>query len=341
MKETFFIEGMHCATCALRIEKTLSVVEGVQSAVVNFAAEKATVEWDEKKVNSEELAQVVKNVGYELVTDGGLITEGTEKIEGTETLRLKVVGMDSGHCAMIVEQAVKTLPGIKSIEADFPNQRAKIVYETDKTTPEAIQKVILDVGYKPIVEVGEREELEDREKIEREKEVSLLKKKILLGAFISAPVFIGSYPGWFPFVTLIPTVWRLFLLFLLTIPVQFWAGWQFYSGLRLLVKYRTADMNTLIAIGTLAAFFYSTLVTFSLMTNYQLLITPEVYFDVSTIIITLILLGRFLELRAKGQASEAIKKLMGLQPKEATVLLKKDDERLKIPSTKSEILNKS
>jgi Cu+-exporting ATPase len=327
-KETFVIKGMHCASCANTIEKALLKVEGVRSAVVNFAAEKVTVEWDEKDVGVEKMVEMVKKVGYELmVREFGEI----KGIRGTEILRLKVLGMESGHCAMIVEQAVKSLPGIKSMEADFPNQRAKVVYETDKTTPEAIQQVIREAGYKPVVEVrSEKGEVgEDIEKQQREKEVSILKKKIILGALISIPVFLGSYPQWFPFVNIIPVFWRYFLLFLLTIPVQFWAGWQFYSGLRLLIKYRTADMNTLIAIGTLAAFFYSTWVTFSLITNYYLLITPDVYFDVSTIIITLILLGRFLELRAKGQASEAIKKLMGLQPKEATVLLQENDPRAK------------
>jgi len=313
MKQTFEIRGMHCASCAMTIEGALKKVPGVASAVVNSAAEKATIEWDEKKVGVEKLAEVVKSVGYELAVS---VSRG----DGAEILNLKVLGMDSGHCAMIVEQAVKTLPGIKSIEADFPNQRAKIVYETNETTPEVIQKVITEAGYKPMVEEGEREEFEDWERRQREKEISLLKKKIFLGVLISIPVFLGSYPDWFPFVALIPMVWRIFLLFLLTLPVQFWAGWQFYRGLVLLFKYRTADMNTLIAIGTLAAFFYSVFVLVALITNYQLPITPEVYFDVSTVIITLILLGRFLELRAKGQASEAIKKLMGLAAKTARVV---------------------
>lgn len=323
MKETFSLKGMHCISCALRIERALNKIEGITSAVVNFAADKVTVEWDEEKIGPEKLAQTVKGVGYELVVhDETQKSEiGNRELEkGTAILRLKVLGMDSGHCAMIVEQAVKTLPGVKSVEADFPNQRAKVVYETDKTTPEAIQNVIVDAGYKPIPEEGEREELDDKERKEREKEVSTLKKKIILSTIISIPVFLGSYPEWFSFVNIISLTERYFLLFILTIPVQFWAGWQFYSGLRLLVKYRTADMNTLIAIGTLSAFFYSTAVTFFRDFFTQGGLPAAVYFDVSTIIITLILLGRFLELRAKGQASEAIKKLMGLAPKTARVV---------------------
>jgi len=246
-----------------------------------------------------------------------------------QIVSLKVLGMDSAHCAMIVEQAIKTLPGIEKVEVDYNNARARLVYQAEKVNVAAIKKVISDAGYKPMVEEGKREEMEDKEKQEREKELATLRKKILVGVLISIPVFLGSYPNWFPFVTIIPDFWRNFILFLLTIPVQFWVGWQFYRGLVLLVKYKTADMNTLIAIGTLAAFFYSTAATFFPGFFERGGLSADVYFDTSTIIITLILLGRFLELRAKGQASEAIKKLMGLQPKEATVLLKEGDERLR------------
>lgn len=325
-KQTFLLKGMHCFSCALRIEKKLSEVEGVKSAVVNFATNKATMEWDSARTGPQKFAQAVKDVGYELVVEDEsppVVEREKSEVEGggkTEILKLKVLGMDSSHCAMIVEQAVKTLPGIEGIEVDFPNQKAKVVYETGKTNPEAIQKVIADAGYKSILETGTRQELEDKEKQAHEKEASIVKKKIIVGTIISILVFIGSYPNWFPIFTFIPLVWRFFFLFILTIPVQFWAGWQFYSGLRLLVKYRTADMNTLIAIGTLSAFFYSTFVLGALLFNYPLPTAPEVYFDVSAIIITLILLGRFLELRARGQASEAIKKLMGLAPKTARVL---------------------
>ncbi|MDP3955282.1 MAG: copper-translocating P-type ATPase [bacterium] len=317
-KETFELKGMHCASCANAIEFALRKVPGVSEAVVNYAAEKVTVTFGEEKVETTKLAAAVKEIGYELVTDEKRPV--TETLKGMEILKLKVLGMDSGHCAMIVEQAVKTLPGIKNVEVDFPNQRARIIFETGQTTKESIQKVISDAGYKTLPEEGERAELEDREKKEREKEVSILKKKILTGALISVPVILGSYPDWFPFVEIIPRFWRFFALFLLTIPVQFWAGRQFYSGLRLLVKYHTADMNTLIAIGTLAAFFYSVAVTFFSEFFERGGVTAEVYFDVSTVIITLILLGWFLELRAKGQASEAIKKLMGLVAKTARVV---------------------
>lgn len=326
IKKQFSIKGMHCSGCANSIEQALKKTTGVKDTSVNFVTEKATIEFDISNLKLEiedfyqRLKEAVESVGYELVVpeEEKETAKAVERVKGTELLSLKVLGMDSSHCAAIVAQAIKTLSGIKKVEVDYNNARAKVIYEASKTTVEAIQRVITDAGYKPIIEGGEKQELEDRQKKELEKEVLLLKKKLIIGAILSTFVFIGTY-----------TSWSYWLLFLLTIPVQFWVGAQFYRGLVLLVKYKTADMNTLIAIGTLAAFFYSTAATFFPGFFERGGLAADVYFDTSTIIITLILLGRFLELRAKGQASEAIKKLMGLQPKEATVLLKEEDERIK------------
>lgn len=318
MKKTFAVKGMNCASCAGAIEKALSKTAGVKSAAVNFAAEKATIEWDEKKAAVEKMVEAVRKTGYELAA---------AETPGTEILRLKVIGMESGHCAMIVEQAVKSLSGVKSAAADFANSRAKIVYETAKTNPRAIQKAIIEAGYKPIIAEGKKEEREGREKREKNRELKILKTKLFFGILLSLAITLGTYwPrfGWRPQ----PAVSvRFFILWLLAIPVQFWVGRQFYRGLTLLVRYKTADMNTLIALGTLAAFGYSTAVTFFPQVFERGGLAPEVYFDTAAIIITLVLTGRFLEARAKGQAGEAIKKLMGLQPKEAAVLLAEGDER--------------
>ncbi|MFV1917017.1 MAG: heavy metal translocating P-type ATPase [Patescibacteria group bacterium] len=319
-KEIYKVKGMHCASCANTIEKALSKVEGVKNVSVNYASEKALLEVEDSEFDPQKAEKAVKSVGYELSVPQGEKALKTKGEGETIQLSLKVLGMDSAHCAMVVEQAIKTLSGIEKVEVDYNNARAKVLYDNSKVNPDKISKVIEDVGYKPLVEEGEGQDLEDKEKQERDKELFTLRKKILIGAIISVPVFFGSYPEWFPFITIIPTFWRNFILFLLTIPVQFWVGWQFYRGLTLLVKYKTADMNTLIAIGTLAAFFYSTAATFFPGFFERGGLPADVYFDTSAIIITLILLGRFLELRAKGQASEAIKKLMGLAAKTARVV---------------------
>jgi len=246
---TFPIKGMHCASCANRIEKVLQKVDGVVNASVNYATEKATVRLYGKGMD-QKLEEAVKSVGYNLIV------------------------------------------------------------------PQNRQEASQDEG-------GQKEP-DDEERKERQKELSILRRKLVIGAILSIAIFIGTY-----------AVWPHWLLFLLTLPVQFWVGWQFYRGLVLLVKYRTADMNTLISIGTLAAFLYSAAATFFPAFFEGSGLTPEVYFDTAAAIVTLILLGKFLELRAKGQASEAIKKLMGLQPKEATVLLKEDDQRLKTLKTQT------
>src|SRR3989344_2538052 len=237
--------------------------------------------------------------------------------ESKEFLALKVIGMDSPHCAMVVEKAIKTLPDIEKIEVDYNNSRAKVVFNPLKVSPEQIEKVINDSGYKAVRETSEAQDMLEKEKIEREKELNNLKKKVVVGAFLSIIIFFGSFPEWFPFVPKI--LQNFFVLLILTTPVQFWVGAKFYSGLKILFKYRTADMNTLISIGTLAAYFYSAAVAF-FPEFFEFAGQAKVYFDTSAIIITLILLGRYLELVAKGRASEAIKKLMKLGAKTARVI---------------------
>lgn len=324
-KVIFPIKGMHCASCAQTIEKALKKVPNVTDANVNFASEKALIELDPHKVKIEDLSKAVSQVGYELVVPE---KKKPGKREGLELVSLKVLGMDSPHCAMVVEGALKKLSGIDKVEVDYNNSRAKVVFYKSEVNIEQIKKVITEAGYKPILEKGKREELEDREKQEREKELKILKTKLIAGIILSILIFIGTYPSWFPFVPFINTfsTFKLyFLLFLLTVPVQFWVGSQFYRGLILLIKYRTADMNTLIAIGTLAAFLYSTAATFVPQFFKGGGIEADIYFDTAAIIITLILLGRFLEASAKGQASEAIKNLMGLAAKTARVVRNGDE----------------
>ncbi|OGK52556.1 hypothetical protein A2966_02290 [Candidatus Roizmanbacteria bacterium RIFCSPLOWO2_01_FULL_41_22] len=317
-KQTYKIYGMHCAGCVRTIERALLKTAGVRSASVNFASESALIEFDESVISESGIAQAVEFVGYKINIDSQAKKEEAIGDKDSETISIKALGMDSPHCAMIVENAIKKLPGIKNIDIDFSNQRAKIVFTPKKISVSEIFKVISDAGYKPIEEEGKTEEILDKEKLEREKQIKILKRKLIIGGIISILIFLGSFPEWFSFAPkFLNNYW---LLFILITPVQFWVGWQFYAGLKLLVKYRTADMNTLIAIGTLSAYFYSAAVT--VFPNFFIKggMAPKIYFDTSAIIIVLILLGRYFEVLMKGRASEAIKKLIGLQPKTAKVL---------------------
>ncbi|MBI2046040.1 MAG: copper-translocating P-type ATPase [Parcubacteria group bacterium] len=324
-KETYNIHGMHCASCAGTIERVLLKTKGVVSASVNIASESALIAFDEGIVSEQALAKAVASVGYHLEikttpTQPHDADSGAEKTDAKHIL-LTVVGMDSPHCAMIVENALKKLDGIKRIAAHFANQKADVFFDSPMTI-ETILKTITDAGYTPII-IDEKNKDEadtwlDTEKIEREKQARVLKRKLFVGGFLSIAIFIGSFPEWFPFApSFLLNHW---ILFLLATPVQFWVGSQFYSGLRLLFKYRTADMNTLIAIGTLAAYFYSASVVLFPDFFVKSGIAPSIYFDTSAIIITFILLGKYFEALMRGRASEAIKKLLGLESKTAKVL---------------------
>src|SRR3989344_7651459 len=247
---------MHCASCAKTIESAVSRLIGVKSAQVNFGAETLLAEFDEAKISVSELAKAVEGVGYKIL---GGTSAGKGIAGGKNFLSFKVIGMDSPHCAMIVEKALKTLPGVEKADLDFNNARAKIIFDPKRTSEKEIEKVIDDTGYEAIPETSEVEDVLEKEKKEREKELSSLRKKVITGVIFSLIIFLGSFPEWFPF---IPSILQnYFTLFLLTTPVQFWVGSRFYRGLLILFKCRTADMNTLIAIGTLAAYLYSLTVT--------------------------------------------------------------------------------
>ena len=209
-KKTYKIQGMHCAGCVQTLEKVLSKTAGVHSASVSFASESALIEFDEQVVSESKLAEAVGSVGYKLdigsqpssadTTEGETNKEEIISDKGSETISIKVLGMDSPHCAMIVEGALKKLSGIRNTDIDFPNQRAKVVFNPKELAINEIFKVITDAGYKPIKKEGEAEEILDKEKIEREKQLKILKRKLIIGGTLSVFIFLGSFPEWFPFV---------------------------------------------------------------------------------------------------------------------------------------------
>ena len=155
-KETYKIQGMHCASCVATIERVLGKTAGVHSASVNFALESALIEFDGNIISESGLAKVVESVGYHLEVGA---EEKTVTGKNIETISIKVLGMDSPHCAMAVESALKKLSGIKNTDIYFPNQRAKVVFDSSLLHIKDIFKVIVDAGYKPIEEEGEAEEI--------------------------------------------------------------------------------------------------------------------------------------------------------------------------------------
>src|SRR3989338_2649259 len=227
--------------------------------------------------------------------------------------------------AVIIEHAVLKAAGVRSASVNFASETALIEFDEKIISASNLAKIVNETGYH--LEINSQTEKEkpamgshehNHAEMEREGQIKEMKRKLIIGGILSVFIFLGSFPEWFSFVPkILNNNWALLLL---TTPVQFWVGWQFYSGLKLLIKYRTADMNTLIAIGTLAAYFYSAAVTVFPVFFTKGMIAPAIYFDTSAIIIVLILLGKYFEILMKGRASEAIKKLIGLQPKTAFVI---------------------
>jgi Cu+-exporting ATPase len=305
------IVGMSCASCATTIQRGLADLKGVEKANVNFATSKATVLFQPQLAKPEEFISSVRKSGYDV---------------GTVSLELPIQGMNCASCVQKLEKALLQTRGVTKAVVNLATEKAKIEYLPSETSLEEIKKAVESSGHK-VLEFAPSEEVEDPERLIREKEYKKLKIKFIAGLVLGLLIFLGSSRHWFPW---IPSfLGNFYVLWVLATPVQFWIGWQFYKGAWGAFKHRNAEMNTLIAVGTSAAYLYS--VTATLFPSFFEAggIKPEVYFDTSALIIVLILLGRLLEARAKGQTSEAIKKLMGLRPKTARVI--REGKEMDIP----------
>ncbi|MDO8537592.1 MAG: copper-translocating P-type ATPase [archaeon] len=307
------ISGMHCASCATLIEKRLKKQPGISSVGVNYASEKATIEFDDSQINVSKIAQTINDTGYKAIMP---------ESQNAGNVVLKAIGVNNPHCANIISVALKNSVGVIGANVDFAAEKVAITFDPEKTSVQKLIKVIKDSGF----EAFEEKTLNiDREKELREKEIKKLKQRLIVGIIFSAIIFIGSFPEWFSFAQPISNP---ALLLILTIPVQFWVGKPFIEGMLIALRNKTADMNTLIAVGTLAAFFYSAgVVLFPAI--FLIGEMPTLYFDGAAIIVTLITLGRYFEAIAKGKTSEAIKKLLGLQPKTARVI--RNGKEIEIP----------
>lgn len=249
----------------------------------------------------------------------------SSQAEEKEKLVISVGGMTCAACVNRVEKTLQKLPGVREAGVNLATEKATIYYQPDRLGKSELRKAVEDLGY--VVRGFEEEGLIDKEQEARAREIFVQKRKFILSAVLTSAIFIGSMPEWFPWW---PAYFQYyFTLFLLTTPVQFWAGWQFYRGFWLALKHRTSDMNTLIAVGTSAAYGYSVVVTFLPQAFKSFGPKLGVYYDTSAMIITLILLGKLLEAIAKGQTSEAIKRLMGLQAKTARVI--REGKELDVP----------
>jgi Cu+-exporting ATPase len=231
-----------------------------------------------------------------------------------------VTGMTCASCVGRVEQALKKVPGVLEASVNLTNEKATVEYFASEVELRDLEKAVEDAGYGVVREESSTEDT-------REREYDKLRADFLLAAGLTALILVGSLPMMFGFMLPVPLRWLNIGLLLLATPVQFWAGWRFYRGAWGALKHGQANMNTLVVMGTTAAYLYSVVAT--LAPGLFAAGRADVYFDTSALIISLILLGRLLEARAKGRTNEAIKKLAGLQAKIARVL--RDGEEVDVP----------
>ncbi|NQV09234.1 heavy metal translocating P-type ATPase [Candidatus Woesearchaeota archaeon] len=318
---TIPISDMHCASCVVKIENSLKKVKGVKKATVNLATQKAHVEFDPSKASTQNLEETIENTGYKVIKK-----QDTQTTKGSKILNLRVMGMDNPHCLGIVGSALDKQKGIVSKEL-LVTEKAKITYDLKIISKEKIQQIIKDVGYdnhEETVEAG------DIEKEAREREIKSLKIKVIYSIIFGLPLlYIAMAPHiGLPSITNPKTL--SIVQFLLATPIML-LGYQFFTkGTITVIKTRTANMDTLVAIGTGTAYGYSVVATIFIFNGNALFGLKDIYFEVAGLLIVFILLGRYLEAVVKGKTSEAIKKLMGLQPKIAIVIRNNKEQEISI-----------
>ena len=300
IKTSLPITGMTCANCAANIERSLKKLPGIADVSVNFASEKASVQFDPKQLRLNEVIEKVQSAGYGVAAT---------KVE------MPVTGMTCANCAANIERVLgKKLPGVVDASVNFASERLTVRYIPDAVDLDAIIAAVEKAGYKALPP-DEAVDAPDSEQLARDAEIADQTRKFVVGAICALPLFALSMARDFGLTgTWSHTAWVNWLFWALATPVQFYTGWDYYRNGFKSLRNKSANMDVLVAMGSSVAYFYSLAV----------LIFPQwgdhVYFETSAVIITLIKLGKMLESRTKGRTGGAIRKLIGLRPKTATVI---------------------
>ncbi len=327
-KETYKVTGMTWAACAKAVERAVKKIDGIQTQSVNIATEKLDVEYDKEKVSFDDLKLAIEKAGY-----------GIQKEVKLKKLDIKIEGMTCQSCAKSVERNIKKLDGIESVNVNIATDKATVEYDKFKVRVSQIKTAITKLGYK-VIDESKNEEIDD-DRLRKEKELKVLKTKLIIAMAFAIPLFyiamgpmVPSPFGPLPVPSIIDsmsnTLNYALVQLLLVIPIV-GAGYKFYvNGIKAMIT-KSPNMDSLVALGTLAALLYSIYTTIQLASGQLVYMNGhhhQLYYESAGIIITLILLGKYLEARSKGKTSEAIKKLMGLQPKTAIVF--KNNEEIEI-----------
>ena len=318
------VGGMTCRHCPPKVEKTIQDIDGVTAAQVNASTGTASIDYDPNETSAGELAGAIRSAGYRA---------------GTAKTRFLIKNMHCSSCVVRIETALQMTPGVVSARANLGPNAVDVEYQPELVDFDGIRRAIESAGHKilepnPAQVKAAVDEDADPEEAAREEEYRTLMQKFWFAAAVSVPVMALSYPDlipglrdWMPMGSEARRiVWAL--LGVLTLAVLVWSGSQFFTGMWDGLKHRSANMHTLIAIGVTAAFLYS-VVAVAYPGMFPKVELAEVFWDVTTVVIALVVLGLALELKAKGRTSEAIKKLMGLQAKTARVI--RDGKEIELP----------
>ena len=303
---TLPITGMTCANCVAAVERNIKKVDGVQVANVNLSSERATVEFDPSLAGLDDFLARIQRAGY------GIASGEAD---------LLIQRMSDDNDARRLEKALAALDGVLEATVNFTTERARVQYIPTMISQADLRRAVASAGFEAVEMGGE---VEDAEALAREREIAEQKRLLIIGLIFTVPLFtfsmardFGLLPMW------AHEPWANWLMLILATPVQFYVGWQYYVGAYKALRNRSANMDVLIAMGSSAAYFYSIPIVLGLISGH-------VYFETAAVIITLIRLGKYLEARAKGRTSEAIKKLMGLRAKTARVI--RNGDELEIPA---------
>jgi len=294
---TLPITGMTCANCVATVERNLKKLDGVGTAAVNLSSERATVEFDPSLLRTGDLIARVERAGYGIAT-------------GEADLIIKRLADDND--ARRLEKTLLDLDGVLEAQVNYAAEKAHIRYIPTVISQAEIRRAVTGSGFEALELGGDTEDAEAKA---REREINEQRRLLVVGLIFTVPLFLFSMGidfGLLPMAWM-EAAWPKWLMFTLATPVQFYVGWQYYVGAYKSLRNGSANMDVLIAMGSSVAYLYSVTIMLGLVSGH-------VYFETAAVIITLIRLGKFLEARAKGRTSEAIKKLMGLRAKTARVV---------------------
>ena len=307
------VSGLPLKEHATHLESTLRAVSGVEEVKVNVAANRLEVQYDTGIVNVSQLVGAAKSIGFQV---------------GGANVKIGIENLRCASCVKFIEDELKSTQGVLNATVNIATQEATVDYLPQNTTLAELNKAIETWGYKPRPATSDAPV--DKQEEAHAREYRRLMKMFWFAAIISVPVLLFAYPQYVPVIrdlSMETIRWSWILSAVATLPVLFYSGYDFFTGAWAAFKHRSANMNTLIALGTGAAWLYSTFaISFPAIFPEG---TSEPFYDVVSVVIALVVLGQALELRAKGQSSSAIKKLLGLQAKTARVI--RDGNEMDIP----------